>query len=230
MTTPPIATTRVRGRAHRLVPSRFPPIGVFDRVATPADAIDAMELESLTNDRVRIALERSAVLPDADWVLGVPGATIVMAAFLHAAPDGGRFNGPKLGAWYAARDLTTAVRETSYHHTRRIAASAMGFDATITMRELITTLDARLIDVRGYQLQHAELYDPDDYSASQTFGELQRHSGHIGIVWNSVRRREGECVVIYRPRSLLPVTQGQHLEYRWHGEPEPEVLRLESMR
>ena len=58
MTAPDRATARVRGRAHRLVPSRFPPIGVFDRVATKADAIDAMELESLTNDRVRIALER----------------------------------------------------------------------------------------------------------------------------------------------------------------------------
>ena len=230
MTAPDIAATRVRGRAHRLVPSRFPPIGVFDRVATPADAIDAMELESLTNDRVRIALERSAVMPDADWVLGVPGATIVMAAFLHAAPEGGRFNGPRLGAWYAARDLSTAVRETIYHHTRRIAASAMGFDATITMRELITSLDARLIDLRGRQLEHAALYDPDDYSASQAFGEVQRNAGHIGIVWNSVRRPVGECLVIYRPRSLLPVMQGQHLEYRWHGAPEPEVLRLESMQ
>jgi RES domain len=73
------------------------------------------------------------------------------------------------------------------------------------------------------------MYDPDDYSASQTFGEAQRSAGQIGIVWNSVRRPAGECVVIYRPRSLLPVTQGQHLEYRWHGVPEPEVLRLESL-
>jgi RES domain-containing protein len=226
---PDSAVARVRGRAHRLVPSRFPPVGVFDRVASPADAIAAMELESLTNDRVRIALERSAVLPDRDWLLGVPGATIVMAAFLHAAPEGGRFNGPRLGAWYAARDLTTAVRETIYHHTRRIAASAMGFHATITMRELITSLDARLIDLRGRQHEHATLYDPDDYAASQAFGEAQRSAGHVGIIWNSVRRPEGECVVIYRPRSLLPVTQGRHLEYRWHGAPEPEVLRLESI-
>ena len=220
---------RVRGRVHRLVPSRFPPIGVFDRVATPADAIAAMELESLTNDRVRIAIERSAILPDADWVIGVPGATLVMAAFLHAAPDGGRFNGPQLGAWYAARDLQTAVRETIYHHTQRLAASALGFDATITMRELVTSLDARLVDLRGRQADFPALYDAADYSASQPFGEARRQAGDIGIVWNSVRRPAGECVVIYRPRALLPVTQGQHLEYRWHGAPEPEVLRLESI-
>ena len=220
---------RVRGRAHRLVPSRFPPIGVFDRVASPADAIDAMLLESLTNDRVRTALERASVMPESDWVVGVPGATIVMAAFLHAAPEGGRFNGPRLGAWYAARDLQTAVRETIYHHTRRIAASAMGFDATITMREFVTALDARLIDLRARRDAFPALYDSDDYTVSQRFGEARRQAGDIGIVWNSVRRPSGECVVIYRPRLLLPVTQGQHLEYRWHGSPEPEVLRLESI-
>ena len=223
-------TVRVRGRLHRLVPSRFPPIGVFDRVATPADAIAAMKLESLTNNRVRIAIERSAILPDADWVIGVPGATLVMAAFLHAAPEGGRFNGPQLGAWYAARDLQTAVRETIYHHTKRLAASALGFDATITMRELVTSLDARLVDLRGRQVEFATLYHPDDYTASQQFGEARRQADDTGIIWDSVRRPAGECVVIYRPRVLLPVTQGLHLEYRWHGVAEPEVVRLESMR
>lgn len=230
MTATDITSARVRGRMHRLVPSRFPPIGVFDRVASPADAIAAMELESLTNDRVRIAIERSASLPESDWVLGVPGATLVMAAFLHAAPEGGRFNGARLGAWYAARDLQTAMRETIHHHTRRLAASDMGFDATITMRELLCTLDARLVDLRGRAADFPALYDRDDYAASQPFGEACRERGDIGIIWNSVRHPEGECLVIYRPRALLPVTQGRHIEYRWHGTPEPEILRLESVR
>lgn len=224
------SSTRVRGRLHRLVPSRFPPIGVFDTVATPADAVAAMELESLTNDRVRIALERSAVLAPGDWVVGVPGATVVMAAFLHAASEGGRFTGPRLGAWYAARDLSTAIGETVYHHTRRLEASAIGFHATITMRELVTSLDARLVDLRNQHATYPVLYDRDDYTASQQFGEACRDRGDVGIVWTSVRRPAGECVVVYRPRAVGQVTQGQHLEYRWHGARDPEVLRLESIR
>lgn len=223
-------TARVRGRLHRLVPSRFPPIGVFDQVATPADALAAMELESLTNDRVRIALERSAVLPAADWVVGVPGATVVMAAFLHAAPAGGRFTGPRLGAWYAARDVPTAISETVYHHTRRLESSGMGFHATITMRELVSTLDARLVDLRGQHATYPTLYDRDDYAASQPFGEACRERGNVGIVWMSVRRPAGECVVIYRPQAVVSVAQGQHLEYRWHGARDPEVLRLQSIQ
>ena len=222
--------TRIRGRTHRLVPSRFPPIGVFDHVASPDDAIAAMELESLTNDRIRIALERSAVMATDDWVTGVPGATMIMAAFLHAAPEGGRFNGPRLGAWYGARDLATAIRETVFHHTRRLAASAMGFVATITMRELVSTIDARLMDLRGDAVGHDTLLHPDDYSASQRFGEACRARGDAGIIWPSVRRTGGECVVLYRPRLLPPVTQARHLEYRWQGDAEPEVLLLEMLR
>ena len=225
-----VPAVRLRGRTHRLVPSRFPPIGVFDHVASPADALAAMELESLTNDRVRIAIERGAVLPEPEWVVGVPGATIVMAAFLHAAPDGGRFNAAQLGAWYAAREIQTAIRETIHHHTRRLAASDMGFTATITMREFVCTIDARLLDLRGLEGERAALYDPDDYTISQRFGEAARSRGEIGIVWTSVRRPAGECVVIYRPRALIPVTQGRHFEYRWHGAPEPEVLRLELLQ
>lgn len=223
------APTRVRGRAHRLVPSRFPPIGVFDRVASVDDAMAAMELEGLTNDRLRIAAERSALLPAENWVVGVPGATIVMVAFLHAASEGGRFNGPQLGAWSAARDLRTAIRETSYHHTRRLATSSMGFDATITMREFTTALDAPLIDLRDREQTMPALYHRSDYTVSQQFGEACRARGDVGIIWNSVRHAGGECVVIYQPRRLLPVQQGQHLEYRWHGVAEPEILRLSSV-
>jgi len=38
--------------AFRLIPSRFPPIGLFDTVATAADLRPVMELEGWTNDRL----------------------------------------------------------------------------------------------------------------------------------------------------------------------------------
>ena len=52
--------------AHRLVPSRFPPIGLFDTVATAADLIAVMELVGWTNDR--LIAERVARLPREEWV------------------------------------------------------------------------------------------------------------------------------------------------------------------
>jgi hypothetical protein len=54
-----------------------------------------MELVGWTNDR--LVADRIARLPQTEWVYGVPNASIVMAAFLHVAPGGMRFNGPELG-------------------------------------------------------------------------------------------------------------------------------------
>ena len=99
-----------------MIPSRFPPIGAFDTIATPADLAAVMELEGWTNDR--LVAERLARLPETEWVFGVPNASIVMAAFLQAAPSGSRFSGPDLGAWYCGAALNTAIAEVA-HHLRR---------------------------------------------------------------------------------------------------------------
>jgi hypothetical protein len=81
-------------------PLAFPPIGLFETRHPPADLEAVMELAGWTNDRLVAERLRSAAAER----MGVrrPNASIVMAAFLHAAPGGGRFNGPDLGAWYAS--------------------------------------------------------------------------------------------------------------------------------
>ena len=40
----------------RIIPSRFPPIDLFERVADPVDLETIVALESLTNDRIRDAV------------------------------------------------------------------------------------------------------------------------------------------------------------------------------
>ena len=84
--------------SHRLIPSQYPPIGLFDTVATAADVEAVMELAGWTNDR--LVPERLHRLPESEWVHGRANSSIVLAAFLHVAPGGSRFNGPDLGAWY----------------------------------------------------------------------------------------------------------------------------------
>lgn len=230
-TTGGLPVSRVRGTGHRLVPSQFPPIGVFDTVASADDALAAMRLESLTNDRLQVPLKRALLFPKEDWLVGQAGAQAVMASFLHASPDGGRFTGPALGAWYSARTLQTAIEETVYHQQRRVLASdGLKMQATIAMREWTHTFDARLVDVRGGHERFAHLYEPDSYVRSQPFGERVRAEGGAGIVYDSVRHPGGTCLVMYRPRMVAPVKQGVHLEYRWTGEATPTVLRLEQLR
>src|SRR5690606_41761710 len=49
--------------AYRIVPSRFPPVGVFDAIADPADYDALYELESLTNPRLREQLGPIRLVP-----------------------------------------------------------------------------------------------------------------------------------------------------------------------
>ena len=77
---------------HRLVPSRFPSVGVFDAVSSTADLEAVLELEGWTNDRVSAELGILQRIPRDEWVLGFPHATVIMASFCHPRPGGGRFN------------------------------------------------------------------------------------------------------------------------------------------
>ncbi len=221
-----IPISHFRSRTHRLIASRWPTVGVFDTVSSPEDLEDALLLESLTNDRVTETLTRLGRIDRGEWVVDQPGATMIMAAFCHPAPGGGRFSTDALGAWYCATEIETAITETVYHHTRRLAHSASGFRHTIQMRELISVLDSPMHDIRGLRAIHPDLYDPENYAASQMFGETLRRSGSNGILFQSVRRAGGENAVVFRPSLLPPVLQGDHFDYRWSGRPEPTVVRI----
>lgn len=109
---------------HRLIPSRFPPVGLFDDVSTPDDLAAILELEGWTNDRISSELGALHIMLKEEWVVGTPNATIVMAAFCHPRPEGGRFNEPTLGAWYAGLALETALQETIFHKQRNLMKSA----------------------------------------------------------------------------------------------------------
>ncbi len=219
-------TAWIRARTHRLIATRWPTIGVFDSVASAEDLEAALLLETLTNDRVTETLTRLNRLDRMEWATGQPGASLVMAAFCHPSPGGGRFNTEALGAWYCATAIETAIAETVYHHTRRLAHSAGGFRHVIQMRELVSEVDAEVSDIRSLCASHPTLYDPESYAASQPFGEARRLAGANGIVYASVRRAGGTNLVIYRPSLVPPVLQGDHFDYRWAGRPEPAVVKL----
>lgn len=222
------ARARVRGRTHRLIASRFPTVGVFDDIAADEGELRAaFILEDLTNVRSRARLD---ALP-AGGVANGPSAYLAMAAFLHCSDEGGRFNDRGLGAWYASTDVDTAMAETVFHHERRLKLSAGGFPARIQMRELTARLKTQLLDIRGAQQSHPELYDPQDYSGSQAFARSLRwplgDPGEDGLVFDSVRRAGGVNVCIFRPTALeLPIAQADHYEYVWDAAGVLTIVKL----
>lgn len=198
--------------AWRIVPSRFPPRGVFDRVAAPEDLEALFVIEALTNARLRQELGQLDLVPRERRISG-PGTQPVMAAFTHLNPDGSRFSDGTYGVFYAARSLDTAVAETMFHRAKFMAAThepAMKLE----MRCYRTGVDGRLHDLRkGWPA----MLHPDDYSAPQALARELRAAGSDGVVYPSVRHAGGECVGVFHPDRVRPCVQARHLIYSWDG-------------
>ena len=192
---------------HRLIPSQFPPIGLFDTVGRAADLEAVMDLAGWTNDR--LVVERLARLPPSEWAFGRPNSSIIMAAFLHAPPAGGRFSGPHLGAWYAADRINVAIAEVA-HHLRREAFARRQATASRRFRCYRARLLGDYRDIRG--ADDGGLYARDSYAQSQAFGEQVRASGNAGIVYDSLRHTGGISICAYRPSLITEVVQAEHLD------------------
>jgi hypothetical protein len=168
-----------------------------------------MELVGWTNDR--LVADRIDRLPQSEWVYGVPNASIVMAAFLHVAPGGMRFNGPELGAWYASDDIRTAAAEVG-HHLRREAVARSVATMSRTYRAYTATLLGDYLDIRGQQATRPDVYASERYKASQKLGEDVRASDGVGLLYDSLRRHAGSNVVARRPRNIVDIVQTDHFE------------------
>lgn len=203
--------------AWRLVASRFPPVGLFDRVAKAADLETVFAIESLTNARLRQETGELTLVPAEDRVSG-PGTTPIMAAFTHLNAQGSRFTDGSYGVYYAAHGIDTAILETAFHRARFLAATseaAIEFD----MRSYAADITAEFHDIRGAAASHAALYaaDPNAYGPAQDFARDLRANGSNGITYDSVRDPGGECVAVFKPRVIAPVLQGPHYCYVWDG-------------
>lgn len=208
---PPITPVRWLS-AHRIVSSRFPPVGLFDEIADPADLEALYEIDGMTNPRLREEMGMIRLVPPARRIAGA-GTTPIMAAFTHPNPEGSRFSPGLFGVYYAAMARETAIRETVHHRARFLALTGEA-PCRIEMRCYIGDLGGPLHDIRG---GWPELHDPNSYVASQSAGVKWRENGSHGIVYDSVRHAGGQCVALFYPDLVSPVQQGPHLTYHWDG-------------
>lgn len=203
-------------RTYRIIAARYPPAALFERVADPADWEALLDVESLTNDRIRDEIGDIRLVPAEDRVTG-PGASWVMGAFTHIGWPS-RFSDGTYGVYYTARTSECAIAETTYHTGRFFAATAQP-PCEVDMRMLVARLDGRLHDLRPRAQRFRPLYDPDDYSASQAAGRRLRATGSDGIVYRSVRHATGECAAAFRPRVVKPLPRGgAYFLYHWDGQ------------
>jgi hypothetical protein len=209
---------RVRwSAASRIVPTRFPTVFLYDRVADRQDFDALYALEAMTNDRLRDELGEIELVPAADRVFG-PGTGPIMAAFTHLNPAGSRFSDGSFGMFYAARERAAAIAETQYHLAHFLAATNEPA-IHLQMRLYHVAIDARLHDLRGPGPELAALHHPDSYAASREVGVSLRAAGSAGVVYRSVRDAAGSpCVGLFKPRAASACVHAAHLLYAWDGQ------------
>jgi hypothetical protein len=197
-------------KLYRLVSSHFPPIDLFENVASPEELDIVFAIEAITNDRLREEVGNLALVPAPERISG-PGTTPIMAAFTHISIPTRFSDGTEYGVYYGARYLDTAFAETIYHRENFLSATNEP-DTELTMRCYINKVALELHDVRGDKFEH--LY-ADDYASAQQFAKNMRINGSNGLLYKSVRNAGGECVAAFKPKAVTIPVQGGHYRYIW---------------
>lgn len=202
--------------AFRVIPSRYPAVGLFERVAHAADFDALYALEALTNDRIRDEVGDISLVPEEERLFG-PGSTCIMAAFTHPNPLGSRYSDGSYGVFYCARKRETAIAETRYHAARFMQATQ---EPAMRLQMRLTSVEARgwAIDLRPLARNEPRILSPDDYSHTQSLGRSLRADGALGIVYPSVRHAGGVCLAALRTGIIKNCLHAAYLEYQWNGQ------------
>lgn len=213
-------------KTHRLIPSRYPPIALFDWAETAEELEQLALLEGLTNDRLQNEYGDIKLVAKEDWV-GGNGSTPLMAAFTH--PGQSRFSDGSFGVYYAGDSLTTAIAETKFHRELFLNASHEP-PCRIQMREYTGFIKKELVHID--KDNYLSLLNPDitSYSESQKFGSQLKQQNEWGLCYPSVRKQNALCFAIFRPSALTIPIQGCHLDYIWDGESISEIKESKTIK
>ena len=188
------------------------------------------EIEGLTSARRTVRLLIPGGLNPSELLTAAAGYgwTYINAAFSYTRKTGNRFNGSDRGAWYASYGegaIETAQAEVSWHLTRELAATGV-FENLTAYRELLAGFTTRMHDLT--LRVGGEVLDPEPhiaYPAGQTLARDILGSGGNGLLYPSVRRDGGRCLVALRPHLVQNVRQGDTWAFTWRGEATPEITR-----
>lgn len=213
--------------AYRVIPSRFPAVGLFERVASPEDFDALYALEAMTNDRIRDEVGEISLVPVEERLFG-NGSSPIMAAFTHLNPQGSRFSDGTYGVFYCAHDRVTAIEETSYHQALFMGATQ---EAPMRLQMRLYSVEAKgeVIDLRAASTENPRIVDPNDYSHPQSIGRKLRNEGEAGILYPSVRHEGGECLAALRTTILRNCLHSAYLEYNWNGRAIDAVFEVSQL-
>jgi len=218
-----------RNETHRLIPARYAERddSVLTRLTENTRDLNALyELEGATNERL---LGEAGLLPGIsvrELVFGIPYAHIINAAFTHGNPLGGRFSGPKRGAWYAGFVRETSEREVAYHRGKELREVNWQERERFSYVDFVAEFRGKFHDIRSDK-RFKRCLNPDSYLASQRLAGELLEEGSAGVVYPSVRHKGGTCIACFRPALVSNVRKGASISITFENAfAAPEIRRV----
>lgn len=213
-------------RTVRLVSTARQRPPVLERLVSANEAAALAEIEGATSSRLLAESRGAQGIERGEFLHGVPYASFVNAAFAYSKPrEMNRFNATR-GAWYAALDVTTCMREVAYHMAEFLARSGE-MKGVVEYAEMFASMAGEFVDLR--QTPGHPCLDPDPavgYPIGNAVADAARAEGLNGIIYPSVRRPGGTCIVALRPHAVQSVAPGAAYRLEWAGDREPAITQI----
>lgn len=193
---------------YRLIPSRFPPIDVYERLGSDALKKTAQELESITNPRLA-AKARLVAGPSGVDANSPKLQNWNHAPFSYKNPKGSRFLDKAYGVMEVAADLAVAL---GYAVNRRELFLMRTSEAptALDMRVLITRIRGKFVDLTGLPLDMPQ-------AERWTLGKELYDKGASGVLFHRPGFGKAQFLAAFTTSVLSATVQGTHYRFVWDG-------------
>jgi hypothetical protein len=120
-------------------------------------------------------------------------------------------------------DLKTARAEIAFHKAEELAEINWTEPEAFTFDDYLADFRADFHDIRN-DAAYADCLSPVDYRSSQRLAATLLAAGSAGILYPSVQRRSGTCIVCFRPALVTNVRRGSRTTLRFRHPGAPPVI------
>lgn len=206
---------------YRIIPSRFPPVNLYQEVA-PAEDWNLLQ---------RVAMRTNNRLFETDFPTGLIrpedrqekcSSSYIVGPLSRPNPRGNRFADDSFGVLYAGLDFDTAQAE--------VIAQREAFMRATSQRPQRIDVRVVLLDLEGdvHDLRNEDPKLLNDIEWTRSLGIKLRNLGSYGLIFESKARPNGQCVAVFRPPILSNCRQERHFGYVWNGNSISEIIEYSS--
>ena len=202
----------LHGDFFNLIPSRFPPVDLFERIASGRDT-EVAEIENATNPRIRAEGRLTAESPYAVDERPPKLQNWNLAPFSYPNPEGSVLFDRTVQCLELSGDVQTALAVSvakRERFLRRTSESPIGLD----MRMLKRAVKGRFMDAR---VAMTSLDESRLRELGESIFRAAREAQCDGVMFHTRERPSGIRIVVLNANVLERAIQCEHYRFQWNG-------------